>query len=341
MNPTPLLLRNHDIHLHSQEFSDGRHPARDVCRFAARWQHPPRYVGLSDHNPKDEATLPSYVKQVRGLRDELYESDGIDLLVGMELEWTPAGPVMNGATLADLDYVLVGYHGMNFSSAEQAEAYFGTVADFEYTDVVAHADRFLGSVDPLLIDWESVFNRFESRMIACEYNLTTPLRAEILAVALEQTGVNFIIGSDTHDFRNIGPRRIVDAWSESLGGGFDEAYEYLINLIRLENSPAQATTLAKLFETSAALHELQRRLYLRSLEGAGSIPLRKREEKLLGLLEKIPECDLDKAFLEQRLQRFGGVAVERITSTLPIEGFRDSIRQGRLLRRNEVSAPGG
>ena len=51
MNPTDILSRNHDIHMHSVDFSDGIHPALDVVRHASRWQVEPRWVGLSDDNP--------------------------------------------------------------------------------------------------------------------------------------------------------------------------------------------------------------------------------------------------------------------------------------------------
>ena len=133
MNSITLLHRNHDLHLHSLDFSDGKHPVRDVISFAARWQDPPRHVGLSDHNPSNEVLLGSYIQRVRKLRDELVESDGMDLLVGMELEWTPAGPALNGVVLADLDYILAGYHGMNFSKADPSGSIFSTVTRFQHT----------------------------------------------------------------------------------------------------------------------------------------------------------------------------------------------------------------
>lgn len=336
MNSTALLHRNHDIHLHSRDFSDGKHPLRDVIRFTARWQEPPRCVGLSDHNPGTEYQLASYIQKVRELRHELRASDGIDLLVGMELEWAPTGPALSGTGLADLDYILAGYHGMAFSTAEQAEGYFLSAANFQYTDIVAHPDRFLGKVDPLTIDWASVFSSFASQKVACEYNLTTPLRAEVFSIALNQTEVQFVIGTDTHDFRSIGVRRIVDAWSESLGGGYDQAYDYLMNLMKLVFSPTKSTTLVRLFETSQALDEFQRKLFLRSLGKKGDYPLEEDEEKFVTALNKIPEGDIDRAFLSQRLERFNGTAAERILSTLSCEDFRRAVKHGRQWRGNQV-----
>lgn len=332
MDSTALLHRNHDLHMHSRDFSDGKHPLRDVIRFAARWQEPPRYVGLSDHNPGTELQLSSYIQKVRELRHELRESDGIDLLVGMELEWAPTGPALSGTGLADLDYILAGYHGMAFSTAEQAEWYFNTAASFQYTDIVAHPDRFLGQVDPLSINWASVFSSFALHKVVCEYNLTTPLRAEVFSIALNQTDVRFVIGSDTHDFRSIGVRRIVDAWSESLGGGYDQAYDYLMNLMKLVFSPAQSTTLVRLFETRQVLDEFQHKLFMRSLGKTGDYPLEENEERLITALNKIPEGELDRAFQSQRLERFASVAAERILSTLSCDDFRRSVKQGRETR---------
>ena len=141
-----------------------------------------------------------------------------------------------------------------------------------------------------------------------------------------------MIGSDTHDFRNIGVRRIVDAWSESLGGGFDLAYEYLKSLIQLENSPGQVTEMVKLFQTSAVLDELQHKLFCGRLEERGVLSLEKDEERLVIALSTIPECELDKAFLAQRLERFAGIDAERIYSMLPCDDFRHAMQRGRKWR---------
>ena len=164
----------------------------------------------------------------------------------MELDWTPAGPTLAESALTGLDYALAAYHGKDFSTAAQVEKYFGFVSNHHYSDVIAHPDRFLGSVDTLSINWEHVFKIFKSHEINCEYNLTTPLRPEILAVAMERTDVNFIIGSDTHDFRSIAVRRIVDAWSESLGGGYELAREYLLGILKMECTRSQIITLSRI-----------------------------------------------------------------------------------------------
>ena len=121
------------------------------------------------------------------------------------------------------------------------------VALHTYTDVVAHPDRFLGSVDTLSVNWENILNNFKSHEIVCEYNLTTPLRPEIMEIAMKRTNVNFVIGSDTHDFRSIAVRRIIDAWSESQGGGYEPAREYLLNLLRMDCSLKQLGTFSRLF----------------------------------------------------------------------------------------------
>ena len=175
--------------------------------------------------------------------------------------------------MTGLDYVIAAYHGMGFSTAAQVEKYYGLVTRHPFTDVAAHPDRFLGSVDPLAVGWEGIFNDFAQNQVICEYNLTTPLHPEILAIAIDQTDVKFTIGSDTHDFRDIGVRRVIDAWSEMLGGGFELAYEYLIGLLKLACSRSQTQALSRLFATRPLLDDLQSRIYRRSLD-----PEREKEQ---------------------------------------------------------------
>jgi hypothetical protein len=223
---------------------------------------------------------------------------------------------------------------MKLSTASQVELYFERVVLHEYTDVVAHPDRFLGSVDTLLVKWEDVFNTFKSREIRCEYNLTTPLRPEILAIAMQRTDVNFVIGSDTHDFRSIAVRRIIDAWSESLGGGYELAREYLLSLLKMACSPEQIRTLSRLFETIQLLDELQKKIYLgsRSLR-ADNPSLLPEEGMLVNILEGIPECALDKDFLLRRLDRFTNLPAERIHSLLQVDDFKEMVGYGRQMRK--------
>ena len=207
------------------------------------------------------------------------------------------------------------------------ENYFGFVSNHLYTDVVAHPDRFLGGVDTLSINWEQIFNNFKSHENICEYNLTTPLRPEILAVAMERTNVNFIIGSDTHDFRSIAVRRIIDAWSESLGGGYEIAREYLINLLKMACSRSQINTLSQLFSSSQLLDKLQSKVFLRSLNPrTNKRPLLNEENLLVNILESIPECSLDKDFLIHRFDRFSRLPEGRIKSLLNVNEFLSEIK---------------
>jgi histidinol phosphatase-like PHP family hydrolase len=336
MNSGDILSRNHDIHMHSREFSDGSHPVLDVVCHASRWQHPPRWVGLSDHNPQQDEQIQLYISKLHDLQQELHRRDGITLLVGMELDWTPVAPTAASPALSELDYVLVAYHDMKFSTARQVEMYFKYIALHTYSDVVAHPDRFLGSVDTLSINWEDVFNNFKSNEIVCEYNLTTPLRPEIMTIAMHRTNVNFVIGSDTHDFRSIAVRRIIDAWSESLGGGYEVAREYLLSLLKMDSTSWQIRPLSRLFDNVPALDVLQRRLYLQScILKQNNLPLVEEEKKLIQILAHIPECALDMDFLIQRLDRFSTLPIERISSLLSVEEFRSTIRKGRQKRKGE------
>ena len=333
MDPAEILAKNHDIHTHSRDFSDGMHPVLDVIRHAARWQDPPRWAGLSDHSPRTEPDMRRYYDQLSDLKRELLNSDGITLQAGMELEWDPSEPAAGGLPLAGLDYVIAAYHGMNFSTAGQVEKYYALVARHPFTDVAAHPDRFLGAVDPLAAGWEKIFSDFSRHKVICEYNLTTPLRAEILAIAIDQTDVHFTIGSDTHDFRDIAVCRIIDAWSEMLGGGYELAYEYLTGLLKLACSARQSEALSRLFAARPLLDDLQSRVYQNSL--ALEKPVEQfspEEDLLLKTLADIPECEEDKKFLICRLERFASLPSERIISLQSVDDFKKTIENGRTKR---------
>ncbi len=326
MKPADILSRNHDIHMHSRDFSDGSHPVMDVVQFAARWQDSPRWVGLSDHSPQEEDQLLLYIHKLSSCKQELLDQEGITLLTGIELEWNSTGLVCGKLPLTGLDYVIAAYHGGKFSTAGQAEMYYELVTHHPYSDVIAHPDRFLGSVDTLSIGWEKVFNGCSSRAVICEYNLTTPLHPEILAIAIDNTDVNFVIATDTHDFRSLAVRRVIDAWSEMLGGGYEPAREYLISLLKMTCSAAQTRNLARLFETRQLLDGLQNKLYLRSLNSSeNAILLAPEEERLIQTLEDFPECTIDKDFLFQRLDRFSSLPAERIVSLLKEGEFKNAV----------------
>jgi histidinol phosphatase-like PHP family hydrolase len=333
MKSEDILAHNHDSHFHSQEFSDGSHPAVDVARYVARWQEHPRWVGLCDHSPKEEDQIRNYRRDLGAIQKRLFEQDGIMLLAGMELEWKPSGPVIAGGALAELDYVLASYHGMSFSTANQVEKYFELVAQYPYSDGVAHPDRFLGSVDALTIDWESIFKNLKSHEVWCDYNLTMPLRPEILDIAINRTQVNFMIASDTHDYHDIAVRRVIDAWSESLAGGYSLAKAYLLDLLKMVCSPQEVARLSELFATRALLIALQDKLYLRSLDSnRENIILLPDEELLLSALAKIPEGAVDQEFLTRRLDRFTSLPPERIPSLLAVEAFKELVKHGRQKR---------
>ena len=333
MNSADILAGNHDIHMHSRDFSDGSHSVIEVVCQTARWQRAPRWVGLSDHSPKNNDQVQHYLQKLYGMQQELLSQDSITLLAGIELEWNSTGPADSQLTLSGLDYVIASYHGRKFSTARGVEKYFELVMRHPFSDGAAHPDRFLGSVDPLSVGWEEIFKGFSRTNVLCEYNLTTPLHPQILEIAINRTDVNFVIGSDTHDFRNIGIRRVVDAWGEMLGGGFVLAREYLVSLLKLECSSAQIKTLYELFETNQLLDSLQRKLYLNSFNKKNRADhLSAGERKLLQTLESIPECALDKDFLLRRLDRFNTLPSERIISLLPVEDFKDAIRIGRQKR---------
>jgi len=334
MKNIDLLSGNHDIHMHSRNFSDGAHDVLDLVPFTARWQKDPRWVGLSDHSPRTVNEGRHYIDSLHSFQQKASQLHGITLLAGMELEWNPTLPAVSDLDLDGLDYVIAAYHGMNFSTAEQVEEHYGLVACHPFSDAAAHPDRFLGEIDPLAVDWEKIFNDFSSHKVMCEYNLTTPLHPDILAVAKDRTEVNFVIGSDTHDFRNIAARRIIDAWSEMLGGGYELAREYLISLLKLNSSSRQISAFSKLFENSRLLNDLQRKVYRRSLDPESTKgQFSEEDEKLLKVLADTPECEEDKIFLIRRLERFARLPAKRIISLLDIKEFKSAIVKGRNMRQ--------
>lgn len=334
MKSTDLLTRNHDLHFHSQ-ISDGVHSVGEVVRYVSRWQKPAKWAGISDHSPKKAEQVDDYLKTLQSIQAELLKKSEITLLAGMELEWNPQSPEIAGEALDKLDYVISSYHGMNFSQTEEVESYFRLVARNKYSDIAGHPDKFLGKVDTKSIHWEDIFNNFYSHEILCEYNLTTPLRKEILDIAIHKTEVNFVISSDVHDFRSLATRRIIDAWSESLGGGFEVAKEYLDDLLRLECNPAQLIKYSKKYETKESLTSFQNKIYLRSKGVVTEKTLLDKDEaELFAILERAPECEIDKRFQIKRLERFSKLTHNRIISLLEVTEFKEKIKNGRLKRNN-------
>ena len=332
-----LLSRNHDLHMHCSEFSDGLHPVEDVVQFAARWQAEPKWVGLSDHSPSSNDQLLRYVLETRRVGEKVLRATGIKVLTGMEIEWSVKGPACPDLDLSALDYAIAGYHEKKLNTPEEALSFFRQVAGFQFTDIVAHPDWFLGAVDRQVIDWEAVFNLFAERGILCEYNLTTPMHPDILHLAIHNTGVRFTIGSDTHDFRSIGIKRVIDAWSETMAGDFELARKYLLAVLMLQNSKYAVSRYAQLFNSAVKLTELQDRVYALTLKSAASdIHLTEDENQLVIALDRVPECELDRDFNRSRLARFEGLPVDRIVSALSMDGFINVIKQGRM-QRSELS----
>ncbi len=95
------------------------------------------------------------------------------------------------------------------AGARQPLGHSDLIAQHPYTDGAAHPDWFLGKVDALAVRWEQVFNTPHLRGVLCEYKLTTPLRPEMLEIALTKTDVAFTIGSDRapHNGRKITRRK--------------------------------------------------------------------------------------------------------------------------------------
>lgn len=333
MDSATILSRNHDLHMHSLDYSDGSHPAADVVRYAVRWQESPRWAGLSDHSPGTDGLLRMYIRGVSGVKQKLLKEDGITLLTGMELEWGDDGIAAGALSLGELDYILAGYHGMNFTSPRQVEGYFDLITRHPYTDIAAHPDWFLGNVQPSTVRWEEVFNTFKSRGVLCEYNLTTPLHPDILNIAMTKTAVEFTIGSDTHYFHNIAYCRIINAWSESVGGGYEASREYLLDLLRIKNSQEKADRMARCFDTRQRLEIFQKKIFRLTLrQKTERSTLDPQEESVIKTLESIPEGVLDRDFQVRRFERFSALPPERIVSLYGLEHFKVKIAAGRRLR---------
>ena len=346
MNPGELLSRNHDVHLHSSEFSDGWHTVDEVARYAARYQHFPRWAGISDHSleitrrqrstagtlkisPQAVGRISSYARKIHAYSLNL-EKEGIKLLAGIELEWQEAGPHAGMEALRELDYVISAYHGRRLSSSCETESFLHQVGSHPSTDILAHPSHFLGSLEANRVNWKSIFSHLAAHGVLCEYNLTTPLSAEIFEIAASQTGVQFVISSDTHDFRQLSITRISEAWSESLGGGFDLARRYLEDLISSQLKKQQLEEFAALFNTPEKLNLLETELYMHSRhDQPEKLPLSLPAQNMMILLDNIPPNQLDEEFQQHRLARFSTLPSERIASLLPAEQFLDVIRSGR------------
>lgn len=367
-----ILAGNHDVHLHSL-LSDGWHSVEDVAGFALRWLEADRWVGLSDHSPSlleairacqptgaacapnllarqilcsSPAGYPSvqraiddkaraYVRAAGTDRRRVRARHNASLLIGMEVEWCIEGPAVSPEVLDSLDYAIAGYHARGLADAVQAERFLRRVIRHAHTDVIAHPDRFLGGFDVRQCNWTALFEDMARCHVLCEYNLTTPLPDDLLALGLAVPDLHFVIGSDTHDFRRRGHRRVMDAWAESEAGRFAPARAFLDTFLPPERdggNPAQA-----LYHSPGALAALESRIW----DGTRRVdpidqPPSPEERELLDRLDRDASETRDREFLAARLARFTAIPPERLASLLPEDDFRALILRNRSLRRKHA-----
>lgn len=365
MNGREILAHNHDLHMHTRHFSDGWHPVEEIIAFGLRWLEDEPWVGISEHSPLLEHVIRAagdthwqrtareirlvekpvspriqnqidrqvhdYLEIGREWQHQHRAKRQTSLLIGLEADWTAQGCLVGKETLSALDYVLMAYHGRAFSDPEQVKRFLFGVIRHPYCDILAHPDASLGPTGLEASAWRDLFQEMEQRGVLCEYNLTTPLRDEILDIALADSGVQFVIGSDIHDFRQKSTRRIMDAWSESKGGGFPEAYEYLRGF--LQKSADDALKLVSLFDTPEKLTVLEEKVYRsRRRNQPEVIHFSEEESRLLEILDRVEDPRRDRSFLSGRLERFSGMDIGRLASVWPLERFLETLREGRRVR---------
>lgn len=367
-----LLAENHDLHLHSL-YSDGWHGVEEVAGFALRWLEGERWVGISDHSPFlhdviaqcfpgsdardmravtqrilrtspagqaivqqaiDERT-DAYLCAAMSDRSRVREAHDATLLIGLEVEWCLADPAVSSRVLDRFDYVIAGYHGRALQTAGEAEVFLRRVIHHPHTDVIAHPDRFLGPFDVRRCNWPALFEEMARCHVLCEYNLTTPLLDDVLEVALATPGLDFVISSDTHDFRRRSQRRVLDAWAESEAGRFDLAREHLDGFV---SDADHHDVLRQLYGSPAALSECERDLWARTrrISPSATVPSQ-AEGALLDLLDRDTSDARDRDFLSRRLARFDAVP-SRVASRLPEREFRTLIGRNRSARRAAVES---
>lgn len=338
MEPEEILRRHHDIHLHTREFSDGWHSIEEVVEYGARWLEAEPWLGISDHAPRlDDSrrtdNIRRYIDNASAWKERISNKYGLELLVGLEVDWEGDRPGIDAELLDRLDFVLMAYHGSRLSSVSQAERMLEQMINHPCTDIMAHPGRFLGDFDAVRCDWERLFQLMADRGVLCEYNLTTPLWAGVLDMAVNCSGLGFVIGSDTHDFRRRSVRRIMDAWGEAEGGGFDAAFRYLAGLLNCTCPESERAGMLHLFDTPDRLAHLENSIYERCRRiDPVDADLDPRQVRLLDYLD-VPATDLpDRRFLVKRLERFAPMPARRIVTSLSAHRFRQAIRQNRRRR---------
>lgn len=373
MEAAELVVHNHDVHLHTKHHSDGWHTFEEVAAYALRWLQGDPWVGVSDHSPLLENVLAArwpaaepntcqaiagqirrsslamrptvqqaidsgvrrYVAEARRAQQRIRETLNATLLVGLEVDCYLQGPSVTNGQLASVDYVLMAYHGRHIRDGAQAERFLVELIQHPFADVLAHPDTFLGPFDIHSCDWGGIFQQMAHFGVLCEYNLTTPLPQDLLETARDESLVQFVIGSDLHDFRKLSTRRIMDAWGESEGGGFELARDYLMAFLRRRCSRADLERCQALFDTRRKLAALESKIYARGRRfNAFDLPLSEAERRLLECLDAEWDDALDRQFLEARLRRFSSLPAERIVSTMAAEEFLTTIQANRELRRS-------
>jgi histidinol phosphatase-like PHP family hydrolase len=350
MKPLEILQKNHDLHLHSRDYSDGKHTMLETARYAARYQQNPRWVGISDHSGSiiqrlmRAGKLPGghehgypddfsgYTERVREV-DETLKGDGLRVLAGIEQEWGIGGPRNIPQELSQLDYIITAYHQRRLTTPYALETYYYEMACHPTSDIAAHPGWFTGCADPAAIPWQKIFRDLADHAVLCEYNLTTPLPPAAFEIAVNTRNLIFTIGSDLHDFRQNSTLRICSAWSETNGGGFSAARGYLNDLVNLTFPAQPARELQSTFASIDLLTDLESRLYNYSLgRSTAEVAFSALEWKLVQYLDQLPWYELDDRFIQTRLARFADLPEERIASLLPIADFLALIARNRRAR---------
>lgn len=206
-----------DLHIHSNYDFPSSHdlgisPLHEILDNAYTLGY--EYVGLTDHNPKFIDLSENQKEKILIARREFLEQDfrayentvksrGIKLLIGMEVDIKPDGTLGLSDRLMDtLDYAIVSIHSSFILSKSANTSRILDALSHPKAKILGHpTGRKLGQREPIIADWEKIFDYCAKNNKLVEINSTpdrSDLPDDLIRQAVKQK-VRMVVNSDSHE----------------------------------------------------------------------------------------------------------------------------------------------
>lgn len=225
----PYKIRG-DLHIHSMhsvcdahsegdlvdyDKKCGQGAIRDLLNFMKQLRGL-EYIAICNHatNPskpkkttkEEDQKLLNHIKAIERLNRE--KKCPLFLLSGVEANILKNGELdVSQNTLQKLDIVVASLHGdvSKLSQVEIKDRFFGAMQNKE-VDVIGHITRYIDNLK--FSEWRELVREAQKQKIAIEFNISSPLKPELVYLAAECK--NFVsLGSDSHGDDRVKDERVI------------------------------------------------------------------------------------------------------------------------------------